>query len=83
MNIGKELLVTLYVMICLLSGIHLADMPNGEQALEGMVDFLSTVLIQTEDKYNKEACLHVAYALNGGTNHEDNATIIHKKDFYK
>lgn len=81
MNIGKELLVTLYVMICLLSGIHLADMPNGEQALEGMVDFLSTVLIQAEDKYNKEACLHVAYALNGGTNHEDNATIIHKKDF--
>ena len=59
MHIGKEILITLYVLTYLLSGIHLAD-----------------TSVKNENDY-----LHVAYALNGGENHEGNANIIYKDEF--
>lgn len=79
MHIGRGILITLYVTICLLGGIHLADVSDKKQAFESMFDSFASIC--EEEKHTDEACLHVAYALNGGSNHEENKTLIYRKNF--
>ncbi len=69
------------MMSCLLSGTHSAGMLIDEQAV---IDMLSSILsfeTDVEETYDDEACLFVAYALNGGINHEKNKNKICASEF--
>lgn len=79
MRIGKNILVIAYVMTCLLSGTHSAGMPINEQAIVSVLDYFASW--GEKEEHADEACLFVAYALNGGTNHEDNKTAYYVEDF--
>lgn len=82
MRTGNRFFLILYIIFCLLSGTHSADRLINEQAVSSVLDFL--VSFQTdakEDKHADEACLFVAYALNGGSNHENNKSVICQSDF--
>lgn len=80
MRTGRRLFLIAYVMTCLLSETHLAGMPiKMEQAIVSVLDFFAS--LNAEEEHADEACLFVVYALNGGTNHEDNKTVIYESDF--
>ena len=81
MRTGNRIFLILYMMSCLLSGTHSAGGLIQEQAFSSMLDFLASFQSGREDGHTDEACLFVAYALNGGTNHKDNKNIICKEDF--
>ena len=82
MRTGSRLFLIAYVMTCLLSGTHSAGMPIiSEQAIVSVLDFFAFFRGNAEEEHADEACLFVAYALNGGVNHEDNKTIIYESDF--
>ena len=82
MRTGSRLFLIAYVMTCLLSGTHSAGMPIiSEQAIVSVLDFFAFFRGNAEEEHADEACLFVAYALNGGVNHEDNKTIVYESDF--
>lgn len=81
MRTGNRLFLILYAMSCLLSGTHSAGRPINEQAIVSMLDLFSLFQTDAEEEHTGDACLFVAYALNGGTNHEDNKSIIYESDF--
>lgn len=82
MRTGNRLFLIAYVMTCLLSGTHSAGMPIiSEQAIVSVLDFFAFFRVDAKEEHADEACLFVAYALNGGVNHEDNKTIIYESDF--
>jgi len=66
------------MLVCLLSGTHSAGMPINEQAIVSVWDYF--VSFGAKEEHADEACLFVAYALNGGVNHEGNKTIIYESD---
>jgi len=76
---GSRLFLIAYVMTCLLGVTHSADMPINEQAIISMSDFFA--FLNTENEHADEACLFVAYALNGGSNNEENKTAYYASDF--
>ena len=78
MRTGNRLFLIAYVMVCLLSGTHSAGMPINEQAIISMWEYFASFGVKEEQA--EEVCFFVAYALNGGENHEDNKTIIYKND---
>lgn len=82
MRRGNKIFLIAYVMVHLLSGTHSADVPfiTG-QVFDGVQSFFALLEKDTETAHTKEACLSVVYALNGGTNHPDNKTLIHESDF--
>lgn len=82
MRRGNKIFLIAYVMVYLLSGTHSADVPfiTG-QVFEGVQSFLALLQKDAETEHTKETCLSVVYALNGGTNHPDNKTLIHESDF--
>ncbi len=82
MRTGSRLFLIAYVMTCLLSGTHPAGMPIiSEQAIVSVLDFFAFFNVGAEKEHADEACLFVAYALNGGTNHEANKTTYYADEF--
>lgn len=67
-------------MTCLLSGTHSAGMPNIEQAIVRVFDFFVSLGKETKEQQADDVCLFIAYALNGGTNHIDNKTVVYADD---
>lgn len=78
---GSRFLVIVYMTACLLSGTHSAGMSIDGRAIESMLDFFASFSKGAEEEYAGEACLFVAYALNGGTNHVNNKSLIYQEDF--
>lgn len=81
MRTGSRLFLIAYVMACLLSGTHSAGMPVNEQAVISVLDFFAFFFEEAEEEHADEACLFVAYDLNGGINHKENKTVYYAKDF--
>lgn len=82
MRTGRRIFLIAYMMTCLLSGTHSAGMPDlKEQAMISVSDFFAFFYQDAKEGDADEACLFVAYDLNGGTNHKENKTIYCAKDF--
>ena len=80
MRTGNKLFLIVYALVCLLSGTHSAVMPiKIEPALVSMWEYFAS--LGEKEEHADEDCFFVAYALNGGVNHEDNKSIIYKSDF--
>lgn len=78
MRTGNRFFLIAYVMVCLLSGTHSAGILINEQAITSIWEYFAS--FGAKEGYDDEACLFIAYALNGGVNHKDNKTIVYRSD---
>lgn len=82
MRIGKLFLVISYVIVLLLGGTRLAGVSLHEGAIANWGDAIRSFFEGEEESQTVgDAFCHVVYALNGGTNHEDNKTQLAIEDF--
>lgn len=82
MRRGNKFFLIAYMVVCLLSGSHSADIPHFKwQAFDSMQGFFALFQRNAKTEQTEEACLSVIYALNGGINHADNKTLIDESDF--